>query len=64
MRRWISVSAYARKARITESAARARAAKYVRLGMWERKNTLKNGHKRVFFRDMNMNFPRHDGSER
>lgn len=62
--RWISVSAYAKRERIAENAARKRAAKYVRLGMWERKNTLKNGHKRVYFRDMSLTFPRHDGSER
>ena len=64
MRQWMSVSAYAKREKISENAARKRAAKYVRLGAWERKITLKKGHKRVLFRDLDMRFPRHDGSER
>lgn len=63
MRRWISIAAYARREGITENVACQRAAKYVWLGVWERKLAMKKGRQVLVFRDMSLKWPKHNGEE-
>lgn len=63
MRRWTSIAALAKREGITKNAARKRAAKYVKIGMWERRKAMKNSRLVLEFRYWDMRFPNHDGSE-